>query len=239
MKLVIEKTDELMSEAALNIVLGAMYQDKRVNISLTGGRSPRTLYKMLVPKVKDQDKFKDIQYYLFDDSPYNGEPHGSNWADMQELFFQPANIPEERVHITTLDNWETFDQEIANSGGIDVMVIGLGRDGHFCGNVPYLTPFDSYTYKALYTDKQAKNPTYADRPNQPYTLTMGPKSLMKVKHLVMIVNGEEKAEILKRFLDEPVNEDNPSTILKLHPNFTVIADGEAASLIDPKDYPRL
>lgn len=66
-----------------------------MNISLTGGRSPKAFYEMMVPKVKDQEKFKDIQYHLFDDSPYKGEAHGLNWKEMQELFFQPANIPEE------------------------------------------------------------------------------------------------------------------------------------------------
>ena len=55
-----------MSESAMHILLGAMMQDKRVNISLTAGTcSPINLYKMMVPYVKDQEKFKDIQYYLF------------------------------------------------------------------------------------------------------------------------------------------------------------------------------
>ena len=55
----------------------------------------------------------------------------------------------------------------------------------------------------------------------------------------MIVNGKEKAEIFKRFLDEPINQDVPATILKLHPNFTVICDQAAASLIDPQQYSNL
>ena len=72
-----------------------------------------------------------------------------------------------------------------------------------------------------------------------FTLTMGAKSLMRVRHLVMIVNGKEKAEIFRRFLDEPVNQDVPATVLKLHPNFTVICDRDAAGLIDKKDYNRI
>ena len=68
---------------------------------------------------------------------------------------------------------------------------------------------------------------------------MGPKSLMRVNHLVMIVNGKEKAEIFKRFLEEPINQDVPATILKLHPNFTVICDQDAASLIDHSKLNRL
>ena len=73
MKLVIEKDLKAMSESAMYILLGAMLQDKRVNISLTSGRTPRMLYKMMIPLIKDQEKFKDIEYYLFDENPYIGE----------------------------------------------------------------------------------------------------------------------------------------------------------------------
>lgn len=67
MKLIIEDSKEKMSESAMQILLGTMMQDKRVNISLTAGRSPELLYKMMIPYVKDQAKFADVQYYLFDD----------------------------------------------------------------------------------------------------------------------------------------------------------------------------
>lgn len=164
MKLIIEENEQKMSESAMFILLGAMMQDKRVNISLTSGRSPKTMYDMMIPYVKDQEKFKDVEYYLFDENPYIDKIHGPNWNDMQELFFQPANIPDERVHIMNNDNWQDYDNQIRNAGGIDVMVIGLGYDGHFCGNCPRCTPFDSYTYKIKFTDKQAVNPGYADRP---------------------------------------------------------------------------
>lgn len=242
MKLIIEESEQKMSESAMQILLGAMMQDKRVNISLTAGRSPKLMYQMMIPYVKDQDKFKDIQYYLFDEAPYIGEragEDGPNWVEMQELFFKEANIPSERIHIPTMENWQTFDEEIRNAGGIDVMLIGLGWDGHFCSNCPRCTPMDSYTYSMDRKIKNALNPTYPDKPLQPYTLSMGPKSLMRVKHLVMIVTGQEKAEIFKKFLDTPVSDELPATILKLHPNFTVICDKEAASLINPQDYPRL
>ena len=60
MKLIIEENEQKMSESAMHILLGAMMQDKRVNISLTAGRSPINLYKMMVPYVKDQEKFNTI-----------------------------------------------------------------------------------------------------------------------------------------------------------------------------------
>lgn len=239
MKLIIEENEQKMSESAMHILLGAMMQDKRVNISLTAGRSPINLYKMMVPYVKDQEKFKDIQYYLFDEAPYQDKPYGPNWEEMQELFFKDANIPDERIHTTTMENWETYDQEIRDAGGIDVMLIGLGWDGHFCSNCPRCTPMDSYTYPMDRKTKNAANPTYPARDHLPITLSMGPKSLMRVKHLVMIVTGKEKAQILKQVLDSPISDELPATVLKLHPNFTIICDKDAASLLNMDDYKRL
>lgn len=84
--------------------------------------------------------------------------------------------------------------------------------------------------------KKEVNPTYKGRPKQPFTLTIGVKSLMSVLHLDMIVNGKVKTAIFKRFLDEAINQNVPATILKLHPNYSVICDQEAASLIDSKEY---
>lgn len=239
MKLIIEENEQKMSESAMYILLGAMLQDKRVNISLTSGKSPITLYKMMAPIVKDQEKFKDIQYYLFDDAPIPGEVHGPNWNEMQELFFQPANIPDDRVHSTTLENWESYDEEIRQAGGIDVMLIGLGWDGHFCSNVPKYTPLDSYTYTIDRKELAKCNENYPDNPKYPVSLTMGPKSLMRVKHLVMIVNGKHKAKILKDVLTAPISNELPATVLRLHPNFTVICDQDAASELEGLDLSRL
>ena len=59
---------------------------------------------------------------------------------------------------------------------------------------------------------------------------------MRVKHVVMIVNGKHKAEILKKMIESPISDELPSTILKLHPNFTVICDKDAASLLNLEDY---
>lgn len=237
MKLIVEKTEKEMSESALHILLGAMMQDKRVNISLTAGESPKTLYKMMAPIVKDKNQFANVQYYLFDEAPYQNQTYGPNWDEMHKLFFDDANIPDTQIHTTTMENWETYDWQIREAGDLDVMLIGLGWDGHFCSNCPRCTPMDSYTYIMDRATKNKANPTYPPKADLPFTLSMGPKSLMRVKHLVMIVNGKHKAEILKKMLDSPISDELPSTILKLHPNFTIICDQDAASLLNLDDYP--
>lgn len=239
MKLIVEENEQMMSESAMQILLGAMRQDKRVNISLTSGRSPVNLYRMMIPYVKNRKEFKDIQYYLFDEAPYQDRPHGPNWDEMQDLFFRDADITDEQIHTLTMENWDEYDKEIRDAGGIDVMLIGLGWDGHFCSNCPRCTPMDSYTYPMDRAVKNAANPSYPPRPELPVSLTMGPKSLMRVRHLIMIVTGREKAEILKKVLNSPITDELPSTILKLHPNFTIICDREAASLLNMEDLSRI
>ena len=85
MKLIIEETEKEMSESAMHILLGAMMQDKRVNISLTAGESPKTLYKMMAPIIKDKEQFKNVQYYLFDEAPYKDKPYGPNWDEIFQM----------------------------------------------------------------------------------------------------------------------------------------------------------
>ena len=131
MKLIIEETTEKMSESALQIVLGEMMQDKQVNISLTSGRSPEKMYEMMVPAIKGKAKYKDVQYWLFDENPYDGDEYGPNWYDMQKMIFGPAEIEDERVHHLTRENYTEYDEQVRRAGGIDVLVIGLGWAGHF------------------------------------------------------------------------------------------------------------
>ena len=93
MKLIIEENEQKMSESAMHILLGAMMQDKRVNISLTSGRSPKTLYQMMIPEVRDQEKYKDVEYYLFDEAPYiNEDKPGPNWTEMQDSYHNNGKL---------------------------------------------------------------------------------------------------------------------------------------------------
>ena len=242
MKLIIEKDEKAMSESAMMILLGTMLQDKKVNVSLTSGNSPKMLYQMMIPYVKNQTKYENVEYWLFDEAPYAGEKKGEpgpNWVEMQELFFKDANIPNAKIHCPDMQTYQTWDADIEKAGGLDVMLIGLGWDGHFCSNCPRCTPMDAYTYARPRSITNAANPTYPDRPDRPFSITMGPMSLFKVKHLVMIVNGRAKAEIFKKFLTAPISDEIPATILRLHPNFTVIADKDAASCITKEDIDNL
>lgn len=232
MKLIIEESYEELSQTTAQILLGHMHQDRRVNVSITAGNSPKRLYELLPPLTKNKKHLSNVHYYSFDEVPLKGEPLGMTAGLLREQYFTPAAIPESHIHLLEPEHYQSFDDEIANAGGLDVMLIGIGGDGHFCGNMPGSTQFDKLTYKV---EMRPEYPWYdglkaelGDKMPDAF-FTMGAASLMKVKHLILIANGKHKASIIKKALTGPVDPMIPSSILKLHPNLTVILDQEAVN----------
>jgi 6-phosphogluconolactonase/glucosamine-6-phosphate isomerase/deaminase len=235
MKIIIEDSYESLSEKAAGILLAAMLQDKRVNIAITAGISPVSTYKKVIKAIKAAPAdFANVHYYNFDEIPIKGQAKGVTMRDLDRLFFTPAGIPASRVHPLTIENYENHDEEIEQGGGLDLMFMGLGGDGHFCGNMPFATRFEEYIYK-IYIKKEYKwyetIPALGLPEIPDFFVTMGAASVMKVRRLVMIVNGTGKAPTVKRFLESAVDTAFPSSILKLHPNFTLLLDKEAASAL--------
>lgn len=228
MKIIIEKDFDAMSETTKNILLGHMSQDKRVNLSITAGNTPVGVYKKMVEIVKNTPNYENVHYYNFDEIPVPNQAEGITITDLRKLYLNPADIAEINIHPLTVENYAEQDQRLAMDGGLDAMLIGLGGDGHFCGNMPTTTSFENATYKVKVTGDE---PWFVQGEMQPGMefVTMGPVSVMRVKHLILIVNGEKKAEMVKNVLQGPVTEEFPASVLQLHPNLTVILDEEAAS----------
>lgn len=231
MEIIIEKTFEAMSETAKNILLGHMSQDRRVNLSITAGNTPVHVYKKMVEIVKDSSNYANVHYYNFDEIPVAGQKEGITITDLRKLYLTPANIDEANIHPLTVENYAEQDKRLAMDGGLDAMLIGLGGDGHFCGNMPTTTSFENLTYKIKVTGEEPWFvPDMMEKGLE--FVTMGPVSIMRVKHLILIVNGEKKAEMVKQVLQGPVTEAFPASVLQLHPNFTVILDEAAASKLE-------
>lgn len=115
------------------------------------------------------------------------------------------------------------------------MLLGLGCDGHFCGNISGAFEdfgqgcyaVDSYFNEeltGLLADACGGMDNVPDR-----FMTFGPSTVMKSRKIILIVNGEKKSEILRKALEEPITPKVPASILRIHPNLTVIVDKAAAS----------
>jgi len=154
---------------------------------------------------------------------------------LRKQFLTPAGIPEENIHKLDHTNYQTQDERIKADGGLDAVILGLGWDGHFCGNLPHTTKFGDGTSR-VECDEYLRSRLVEEFENGEedvpyYYVTMGPRSIMQARNIVMIASGKRKAEPVKKLLSGVVDQDVPATILTLHPHFTLIADEEAMSLM--------
>lgn len=239
MRLIITKDYDEMSAVAAQHLLGAMHSEYRVNLSITAGSTPKGVYEILIPLVKGKSYFDNVHYYNFDEIPFKGEEDrfGVTMTNLNRLFFDPAGIDRDRIHVLDWTNYQTQDERIRADGGLDLVLLGVGTDGHFCGNLPGTTRFGDLTSRVSVDatpemqDILLSEVGRVEERRPDFYVTMGPKSIMRVRKLVVIVSGEAKASVVRRLVDGVVSEDVPVTLLTTHPNVTLIVDQEAASLL--------
>jgi len=235
MRIIVTKNYEELGQLTSDYLLGLMLsKQNRMNIAITAGKTPEAVYKYLVPKVKEKDYLSHVHYYNFDEIPFKvTKTVGITMRDLKNLFFTPANILAEQIHPLDENNYLHQDERLANDGGLDTILLGIGADGHYCGNLPGTTSFEDFTSR-IDCDERLRNRIKGhfdheeDIPD--YYVTMGPRSIMSAKRLILIANGTRKAEIMKEFIHGKISPEIPASILKMHPDLTVIMDEEAASL---------
>lgn len=147
-KIIMTKDYEALSQLAASILLTEMSQDHRSNISITAGETPKRCYEIVRESLEKLGGLLDNSYfYNFDEVKSNDESEGMTIRALKQQFFEPLQISEEAIVQLTYDNYQTFDQMIDQNGGLDLMLIGLGSDGHFCGNMPVATDFNQLVYR--------------------------------------------------------------------------------------------
>lgn len=126
-----------------------------------------------------------------------------------------------------------YDDEIASFGGIDIQILGIGSDGHIAFNEPG-TPFDSLTHETALTEQTIKDNSrlFNDISEVPTrAVTMGLKSIMNAKKIVLIATGKNKAKAVYGLIKGEITEEMPCSILQKHPDVTVYVDEDAYSLV--------
>lgn len=268
MKVYITRDKEDFSQVMAQMILKHMYSGKpRVNLSITAGITPVRGYQILAEQVRDRDYFDNVHYYVFDDifirgekkeiyraASRTGEPQlypvknsasGIVRENLDWKYFDPAGVKPDHIHDITEENYMEVDRMIAQAGGLDMIIMGLGPDGHICGNLPGTVPYWNQGARMVRADttpgtmKMVRgcldeyNLTDESRLPEAY-VSFGPKTVLDARHAILIATGEEKAEIVRRVLCEPVSLDVPASVLQLHRDLTVLLDREAAALMMDK-----
>ena len=126
-----------------------------------------------------------------------------------------------------------YDREIEAAGGIDLQLLGIGVDGHIGFNEPG-TPWDSVTHVVELTEntREVNSRFFASLDEVPtHAVTMGIKTVMNARSIILMAIGKSKAEIVRAFIQGPVTTEVPASILQLHPAVEVYLDPEAAALL--------
>jgi glucosamine-6-phosphate deaminase len=133
-----------------------------------------------------------------------------------------------------------YERQISQAGGIDIQLLGLGRDGHIGFNEPLSALRSRTRVKALAPATLAQNaPLFGGPERVPRrAITMGVGTILECRRCLLLVTGEDKASILARAVEGPITAMISATALQWHPRCTVIADEHAAGQLQGADYYR-
>lgn len=231
MKLVIEEDAAAVSRTAAAIVQGAMLEDRRVNVSLTAGATPAGTYEIIAPAIAaNPAAYANVHFYNFDEVPVRGQELGLTMTALRAQIYGPAGIPDENLHVLDMQSADAIRDDLRAHGGLDLVLMGLGADGHFCANMPGVTRFgeDIYTYEVHEGLPFYEDVRHLSDPPAEEVVTFGAAMIQRARRAVLIVTGEGKAPALAAALQGEVTESLPASVLQLHPNLVVIADRAAA-----------
>lgn len=229
-----------MSRKAANIISAQIIMKPNCVLGLATGSSPLQTYKQLIEWYKKGDlDFSKVSSVNLDEyrglSPENDQ---SYHYFMKTNFFDHININQENTYVPDGTEPDTqkacakHNQIIKELGGIDLQLLGLGLNGHIGFNEPGAS-FEKETHCVDLTEStiQANSRFFAsieEVPTQAYT--MGIKSIMMAKKILIIVSGKEKADIVAKAFLGPVTPMVPASILQMHPDVTLVADEAALSV---------
>ena len=133
-----------------------------------------------------------------------------------------------------------YEEEIRRAGGIDLQILGIGRDGHIGFNEPGSSLSSRTRVKSIAPETIEDNARFfKDKSQVPrYAITMGVGTIMEAKECVLLASGESKAEAIRKCVEGPICAECPASILQLHPRVIVILDEEASQRLNKKEYYR-
>jgi glucosamine-6-phosphate deaminase len=241
MKIIRAKDYKDMSRKAANIISAQVIMKPNCVLGLATGGTPVGTYAQLIDWYNKGDiDFSEVTTINLDE--YRGLPRDheqSYWYFMQKNLFSSVNVQPDRIFVPDGSNPDAeaacreYDAIIHNAGGIDLQLLGIGPDGHIGFNEPG-EAFELGTHCVDLTqstiEANARFFSSIDEvPRQAYT--MGIKTIMQARKVLMVANGANKAEIIKKAFFGPVTPEVPAYILQMHPDFILVGDEEALALV--------
>lgn len=239
MKLIVTKDYAEMSTKGAEIVASIVRTNPRAVLGLTTGNTPMGLYSELVERHKSGTlPLNDVRVFCTEEYLGTGpDDYHALFSWLHRTLIAPCGLPPSnvfRLHAEAAEPQlacQEFEAAIHRAGGLDLLVEGIGINGHVGFNEPG-SLFDSPTRVLALTDGTVEyNSNYWDATVPRYGLTIGLGTILAAKSILLLASGESKAEPLARALTGPVTPEVPASVLQRASHLIVVADQEAASLL--------
>jgi galactosamine-6-phosphate isomerase len=243
MELIIEKDYEGMSLKTARVIVDVVKQKPDALLCLAAGDTPKLAYALIgLLASKENVDISKCNFVSLDE--WVGIPpenEGSCQFFLRSTVFGPLHIAEDKFHLFNSLSSDlqkecvVMDEFIRRKGGIDLMVVGVGRNGHIGFNEPGV-PFEKYSHVVdLDETTTSVGQKYFKESTTLYKgITLGLNYLLESGTAVMIANGTKKAEVIRKALQEEITTEMPASIIRRHGNGIVVIDEEAASLLKNK-----
>lgn len=242
MRIVILENAQAVAEFGANHIVSLLNKQPKSVLGLATGTTPIKLYKELIAANKDgQVSFKNVTTFNLDEYLGLAGTHPQSYRYfMNEQLFDHVDINKENTFVPDgsaaipADACAEFEKNIQEKGGIDLQLLGIGRNGHIGFNEPSSSLSSRTRVKTLTEDTVSANKHFfADGEVQPtLSLTMGIGTINEAREILLLATGSDKAEAIKNTIEGPIAARCPGSILQMHQHVTVVIDREAASSLE-------
>jgi glucosamine-6-phosphate deaminase len=241
MKIIVTENYEEMSRVAAELFAQTLKEKPEAVLGLATGDTPIGMYQGLIAMYEkgELDFSRATSVNLDEYYPITPDNDQSYRYFMNHQLFDHVNIDKARTYVpdgTTKDPeafCREYEAKIDALGGVDVQVLGIGRNGHIGFNEPddELIPITHLT-KLTDSTIEANARFFASEADVPkHALTMGVQSVFKARRVLLMASGANKAEAVRAMLQGNLTTRLPASLLQLHPDVTLICDKDAYSLV--------
>ncbi len=205
-------------------------------LGLATGSTPIPTYEKLVSMYQAGIlDFSNVRSFNLDE--YVGIDYAnpvSYHAFMNENLFSKVNMKQENIHLPdgcTDEDGARYDKAIREAGGVDIQLLGIGRNGHIGFNEPCdCFPIGTHVVTLTESTIQANARFFSSADEVPRkAISMGIGNIMSARAVLLIATGADKADAVYRTICGPVTPQVPASVLQLHPCCTILLDKAAAS----------
>ncbi len=240
MQIIIKKDGEEMGKLAAELIAAEMRKKEDMAIAFPTGSTPIKCYEHLVRIHKEEGlDFSKISGFNMDEYiPLPKEHPQSYCYFMRKYLYDQVNFCEENIYVPDVlaedlqEACAAYTKQIKEKGDFDLILLGIGRDGHIAFNMP-AEKSQVYAYVEQLSEKTIQDNARffgADETVPSQAITLGMNIILNSKKVIMIADGKAKSEAVAAFLNnQEITPQLPASFLWIHPDVTVILDEDAAS----------